>query len=560
MGKNLVSKKVEDDERHFFYKFFFFKEMVHFDKNQEFLPGHPNFKVMNQAPVLSSYSEAGLIDLFPLHDDEDLEKLHALWYKSGVMALLRPPIAEIRSYFGENVALYISFTSFYTVFLMPMALFGMIHFGLDFFFRVDFIYNNLLFACFNLVSLTIFCELWKRKSNVLSFQFGTMGKLRHKKARPAFRGEYGLNPVTGQAEVQYPIKKTMQTLVLISLPVTTVCLVIAFIMMLLSFESEKWMAEWIGHDDSLLNQGLAYAPSITYTVLLLMMNLKYMHLAHWLTELENHRTQEQFEKHVVAKMVLFEFVNTFLALFYIAFYLQDMTMLKSQIGIQLVVISLVNQLQGTALPILLKIPSSKKVMNKIAKKTTAAAAAKNGKKSVLIKHHQVKCIENIISDEDLNVRRGLSSLDKDPNDSLFYHDYLEFWLQFGHVFLFSSVYPLAAFLALVHNLFELKMDAYKLCRIMRKPTPRGIRDIGAWYTAFSLTSLISIMTNLALLSMDHDVQAFAPNASSRDWILMFVFIEHIFLLIRGIIDKVIPDVPSHIKRAMDINEFKLKSK
>ena len=534
--------------------------MVHFDKNQEFLPGHPNFKVMNQAPVLSSYSEAGLIDLFPLHDDEDLEKLHALWYKSGVMALLRPPIAEIRSYFGENVALYISFTSFYTVFLMPMALFGMIHFGLDFFFRVDFIYNNLLFACFNLVSLTIFCELWKRKSNVLSFQFGTMGKLRHKKARPAFRGEYGLNPVTGQAEVQYPIKKTMQTLVLISLPVTTVCLVMAFIMMLLSFESEKWMAEWIGHDDSLLNQGLAYAPSITYTVLLLMMNLKYMHLAHWLTELENHRTQEQFEKHVVAKMVLFEFVNTFLALFYIAFYLQDMTMLKSQIGIQLVVISLVNQLQGTALPILLKIPSSKKVMNKIAKKTTAAAAAKNGKKSVLIKHHQVKCIENIISDEDLNVRRGLSSLDKDPNDSLFYHDYLEFWLQFGHVFLFSSVYPLAAFLALVHNLFELKMDAYKLCRIMRKPTPRGIRDIGAWYTAFSLTSLISIMTNLALLSMDHDVQAFAPNASSRDWILMFVFIEHIFLLIRGIIDKVIPDVPSHIKRAMDINEFKLKSK
>ena len=535
--------------------------MVHFDKNQEFLPGHPNCQVMNQSPVLSSYSEAGLIDVFPLHDDEELEKLHAVWFKSGFMALLRPPIAEIRSYFGENVALYISFTSFYTLFLVPMAFFGTIHFVLDYFFRVDFIYNNLLFACFNLASLTIFCELWKRNSNVLSFQFGTMGKLRHKKPRPAFRGEYGLNPVTGKAEVQYPIKKTIQTLALISLPVTTVCLVIAFIMMLLSFESEKWMAEWIGNDnaDGLLNQGLAFAPSITYTVLLLMVNLKYTHLAHWLTELENHRTQEQFERHVVAKMVLFEFVNTFLALFYIAFYLQDMAMLKSQIGIQLVVISLVNQLQGTALPILLKIPSSKKVMNKIAKKTTSAAA-KNGKKSVVIKHHQVKCIENMVSDTDINVRRGLSSLDKDPHDSLFYQDYLEFWLQFGHVFLFSSVYPLAAFLALLHNLFELKMDAYKLCRIMRKPMPRGIRDIGAWYTAFSLTSLISIMTNLALLSMDRDVQAFAPNASSRDWILLFVFFEHIFLLIREIIDKVIPDVPSHIKLAMDINDFKLKSK
>lgn len=52
------------------------------------------------------------------------------------------------------------------------------------------------------------------------------------------------------------------------------------------------------------------------------MNHNYLHLAHFLSEWENHRTQEQFERAVVSKLVLFEFVNTFLALFYIAFYLQ----------------------------------------------------------------------------------------------------------------------------------------------------------------------------------------------------------------------------------------------
>ncbi len=62
------------------------------------------------------------------------------------------------------------------------------------------------------------------------------------------------------------------------------------------------------------------------------MNQYYLHLAHHLTEWENHRTQEQFEKFVVAKLVLFEFVNTFLALFYIAFWLKDVTMLRSQVG------------------------------------------------------------------------------------------------------------------------------------------------------------------------------------------------------------------------------------
>ena len=75
--------------------------------------------------------------------------------------------------------------------------------------------------------------------------------------------------------------------------------------------------------EDLLSQALSNLPSIAYSVLVMVMNLKYLHLAHWLTEKENHRTQEQFERHVVAKLVSFEFVNTFLALFYIAFYLQD---------------------------------------------------------------------------------------------------------------------------------------------------------------------------------------------------------------------------------------------
>ena len=75
--------------------------------------------------------------------------------------------------------------------------------------------------------------------------------------------------------------------------------------------------------DDLLSQILSNLPSIIYSVLVMLMNLQYLHLAHWLTEKENHRTQEQFERHAVAKLVSFEFVNTFLALFYVAFYMHD---------------------------------------------------------------------------------------------------------------------------------------------------------------------------------------------------------------------------------------------
>lgn len=43
---------------------------------------------------------------------------------------------------------------------------------------------------------------------------------------------------------------------------------------------------------------------------------------------ENHRTQSQFDRHRVLKLVVFEFVNNFMALFYIAFVYQDIEMLR----------------------------------------------------------------------------------------------------------------------------------------------------------------------------------------------------------------------------------------
>ena len=39
------------------------------------------------------------------------------------------------------------------------------------------------------------------RSNSHSYDWGTGGKLRHKRPRPEFRGEFGLNPITGRDEV-----------------------------------------------------------------------------------------------------------------------------------------------------------------------------------------------------------------------------------------------------------------------------------------------------------------------------------------------------------------------
>lgn len=69
---------------------------------------------------------------------------------------------------------------------------------------------------------------------------------------------------------------------------------------------------------------------------------------------ENHRTQSQHERHRVTKLVLFEFVNNFLSLFYIAFIIGDMDMLRSQVQTMLIISQAITNFQETVQPLALK--------------------------------------------------------------------------------------------------------------------------------------------------------------------------------------------------------------
>ena len=62
----------------------------------------------------------------------------------------------------------------------------------------------------------------------------------------------------------------------------------------------------------------------------------------------------------------------------------------------------------------------------------------------------------------------------------------EMAIQFGYLALFSPVYPLAAFLALLNNILEIRVDAAKLCYATRRPTWTGAADIGSWYTVMNV--------------------------------------------------------------------------
>ncbi|KAM8922282.1 anoctamin-10 isoform 3-T3 [Lycaon pictus] len=135
-----------------------------------------------------------------------------------------------------------------------------------------------------------------------------------------------------------------------------------------------------------------------------------------------------------------------------------------------------------------------------------------------------------------------------------FDDYLELFLQFGYVSLFSCVYPLAAAFAVLNNFTEVNSDALKMCRVLKRPFAEPSANIGVWQLAFETMSVISVVTNCALIGMSPQVNALFPE-SKLDLILIVVAVEHALLALKFILAFAIPDKPRHIQMKLARLEF-----
>lgn len=71
-------------------------------------------------------------------------------------------------------------------------------------------------------------------------------------------------------------------------------------------------------------------------------------------------------------------------------------------------------------------------------------------------------------------------------------------IQFGFVTLFVASFPLAPVLALVNNLFEIRVDAWKITTQFRRVVPEKAQDIGAWQPILQGVAILAVATNVRL--------------------------------------------------------------
>jgi Calcium-activated chloride channel len=76
-------------------------------------------------------------------------------------------------------------------------------------------------------------------------------------------------------------------------------------------------------------------------------------------------------------------------------------------------------------------------------------------------------------------------------------------LQYGFVTMFVAAFPLAPLFALLNNVAEIRLDAYKMLTQARRPLAERVADIGAWYGILQCITYTAVVSNVSALSVVH---------------------------------------------------------
>ncbi|ETL43724.1 hypothetical protein F442_06048 [Phytophthora nicotianae P10297] len=485
---------------------------------------HINLDALQDAGYLKS-------QMFALHDEAALDELRATWALN--MKMLYQPLHKIRYYFGEKIALYFAWLEFYTKMLLFPSIAGIITIiyeeeqddeGND---------NNrgyflIAFAIFVVIWSSMFSEFWKRKNGLLGSLWGCKRYNEVFHYRPQFRGTKSYNPVTDAEELTYESRAKRHRWFVVSITVVTFMVGIVIIALVGLFV----LKHYINDGDNLRNVDIKYRTPLTLAVTvgnaiqILILNMVYRLVARKLNDLENHRTDVEYENYLAIKVFLFQFCNSFASFFYIAFikrevedsclYSDDcMKELRDQLLVLFLVRIVVGNTTEVAIPYL---------------------------KYRYQLYAEVKTQEQDKKKAGHNLIEAQAKLAPYESNEAF-EDYNELAIQFGFHNLFVVAFPLTPLLALVNNIVEVHVDASKLCFGCRRPFPEPAKSIGVWFYIFRFMTYITVGTNAALILWTSDL---FENYSGTVKAFSFVVVWQVGLAISLFIERTVPDMPNHL--------------
>ncbi|KAI6068303.1 Anoctamin [Aix galericulata] len=386
---------------------------------------------------------------------------------------------------------------------------------------------------------TVFLEFWKRRRAVLTYDWDLIDwEDEEEELRPQFEAKYSqverVNPITGKPEPFQPFPDKLSRLMvsvsgiffMISLVLTAVFAVVVYRLVAMEqFASFKWY---------FIKKYWQFATSGTGVcinfMIIMSLNVVYEKVAYLLTDLEHPRTESEWENSFALKMFLFQFVNLNSSIFYIAFFLGRfagrpgkynklfnrwrleechpsgcLIDLCLQMGVIMVLKQMWNNFMELGYPLLQNWWSRRKMKRRGQSMEHKISLPQWEKDWNLQPMNLHGLMDEYLEMEGAGQVGGecftLKELFAHPISN---HKNAYLVLQFGFTTIFVAAFPLAPLLALLNNIIEIRLDAYKFVTQWRRPMPARATDIGIWYGILEGIGVLAVITNAFVIAITSD--------------------------------------------------------
>ncbi|XP_071377851.1 anoctamin-9 isoform X2 [Centroberyx affinis] len=492
--------------------------------------------------------------LFCLHERKKQKELKKKWARwSGLF--VGQPVSDVRSYFGEKVALYYLWLGWYTKLLVPAAVLGVVVFlyGLAFFntnplikevcesgtimcprcdkrcpvwqlsdtctyAKVSHLFDNegtVAFAMFMAIWATLFLELWKRH------------RARHVSKWKVYdwceEEEELILEIVNDPDChpkQFRHSYLRSTLVLILVTLMMVLIIgIAHALVVFRVVAAPLLSEgsWEFIRDHANTVAMMLGAVLHYLTIQIMTRVNRW-VAFKLCEIEKTRSFAATERSFTVKMFTFQFFTLFSSLFYVAFFMGRinghpgnyvriagrwrleechpsgcLTDLFIQMAIIMLLKQTLNNIFEFTVPWLkgcFRRKTTKKLQRKCGHCYRKACRDENGS----VEPCDICKLRDWLRNYHL---AGINAF------SLF-NEFLEMVVQFSFTTIFVAAFPLAPLLALLNNIFEIRLDAIKMVSLERRLVPKKTNDIGIWTKVLEAIGVLAVIANGLVIGVSSD--------------------------------------------------------
>lgn len=404
-------------------------------------------------------------------------------------------------YYGPDAAQYSVFMHHYASSLVYPAVFGLVMWGLRLIGAGDIVALEVLFGFFLTVWATLFVEGWKRRITQQTDAFHLESyevsidsvERKHLKSVVAYIRSDDTGPMPEYEEMCFKTSKSMSEYLHPTLALFVGASIVGVTIYLLNAlqdivdQDERWPGMW------------KQAPFVLYIVVMIVLEHVYNQIAEVLTDWEAHRIPKEATKSLAMKKTLFAYLNMFGYPLYVAFYQQNLTVLRDYV---FVTVSLKQILLGTVVEMAPLLFRSKK-----------------------------RSDQHNSAEEWIHAMR--EEYDTAPAD--IFMEYSEMFLDFGFLVLFSQFCEWIALWSLIHTTLETMTDQKKF-RLQRRFYGSGFLDARDLASCFEAASLLGVVT-----SASYFLILCAPR-----WTLWIVAVEHCVILFKLYLSMMIPDEPEDV--------------